>query len=312
MLVSVIIPTTASPSRVPLLKSALDMLGRQVGASALPIVVVNGDAFDHEFVRCLKSDPRIRYLYREEGCAPRAVAAGRATVDTEFFGTLDDDDVYLPNAASVRASVLRSDPSIDAVITNGYDRTTQGDILRQLDLMRVKTDPASALMEFNWMHAAAAFYRTNTVGAEVFADAPPLVEWTYIGLRLALTRRLCFVETPTFAVGLETPNSLSKSRRYMLEQPAAIKKIMTLDAPPHIRRQLQRKYASALHEVATRYEQEHKIRAAWRAHWTTISARSGLRYATYTRHLLVASLGLKTRTVVGRADSKPGIAKRKA
>lgn len=259
----------------------------------LPIVVVNGNIFDREAVAELKSDPQIRYIYREEGCAPRAVAAGRATVDTEFFGTLDDDDVYLPNAALIRANVLNSEAEIDAVITNGFDRTGRGDFLRPLNARHAQAEPALALMDFNWMHAAAGLYRTDTVGAEFFADAPNLVEWTYVGLRLALTRRLRFLETPTFVVSVETPDSLSKSRKYLLEQPAAIKKIMTLDAPANIQRRLERKYASALHEIASRYAVERNLPAAWRAHWVTLCAKSGMRYATYTRHLAAATFGRK-------------------
>lgn len=295
MNISVIVPTIASLARRTSLYAAVDSLLNQDAARILPIVVANGDRYDPELIATLKADRRIRYLYREEGNLPQAIAAGRISVDTECFGILDDDDLYLRNAAAVRLSAFHEDPSADVVVTNGFDRTNQGDTLRIDDICCMAADPALALMTFQWLPSAAAgLYRTASIGPDFFSKAPRFLEWTYVALRVALTRRIKFINTPTFVLDKRTPDSLSKSDDYLFGMPGAIAQIMSLNPPERVLRQLKRKYCAALHQVSMQALSERRLGEAWRAHMASLNSPHGLRYLSYTRHLVLGMVGVKT------------------
>lgn len=285
--VSIIIPTAARASRAQLIFRALESLFAQQGPwRAIPIVVANGHVYSQELLEDLRRDNRLRFLYRAEGCAPRAVAAGRDIVDTEFFGVLDDDDVYFPTALAMRGEVLCADAALDAVISNGWCRMGEDRTPMIQDLSRVRADPAAALMAGNWIHAAAGLYRTQRIGAEFFRDAPAMVEWTYIALRLALTRRIRFIDALTYEIAGGSVDSLSQSAEYLRLQPGAIKTILSLPAPPAIKQTLRKKYLEARHQLADLEATSGHLARAWRHHLASLRPMQGLRYCTYTRYLL--------------------------
>jgi hypothetical protein len=291
MNISVIVPTIANSARKDSLFAAVQSLVDQAGGAILPIVVANGNRYDPNLLGALRRDRRIRFLYLKEGNLPRAIAAGRVLVDTEFFGVLDDDDLYLPNAATVRLAAFRDDPTADVVVTNGLVRTREGDKLLTDDMGRMASDPALELMRFQWLASCAGLYRTSTIGSEFFYDAPPFVEWTYVGLRAALTRKIKFVNSPTFVVDKTTPDSLSKSNENAIGELAAISHLMRLNPPRRVRRQLKRKYISALHELSRQAFSEQEFEKAWRYHLITLKSPQGLRYLSYTRHLIMRGVG---------------------
>lgn len=289
--ISVIIPTTASYARRKYLAEALESLRNQEGdVRAIPVVVVNGNQFHPPLVDELKRNPTIRCLYREEGSAPHAVAAGREAVDTEFFGALDDDDICFPNSLRVRLEAFDKCPSADVVVANGYERFTHGENLIAPNLSLASRDPAQFLMKHPWMHSAAALFKTATNASDIFSEAPKMIEWTYIGLKLSITKKIEFVDEPTYAYRRGTPDELSTSRTYFVELPVAIRQMLTLDLSYEVRRLLKRKLSSGLHQLATVELRDRNLRAAWRAHFASLSSFYGLRYASYTRHLLAASV----------------------
>src|SRR5690242_6277552 len=128
--ISVVIPTTASAQRAPLLWRAVRSLQGTSDGEVLPIVVVNGDRYDPSILEALKRRRDIRCLYLEVGDHVEARRVGRCAVDTEFFGLLDDDDEYLSGTLQVRLEPLRRDSSLDVVITNGYRHHAGQDALQ--------------------------------------------------------------------------------------------------------------------------------------------------------------------------------------
>ena len=74
-----------------------------------------------------------------------------------------------------------------------------------------------------WLASCGGLYRTSMVDVRAFAGLPRFLEWTYLGLKLASTRRMFFLDQPTFRVH-DSEDSLSKSvdiglgqlRRYKL------------------------------------------------------------------------------------------------
>ncbi|HLI12316.1 MAG TPA: glycosyltransferase family 2 protein [Alphaproteobacteria bacterium] len=284
--VSIVIPTIASAARAPLLWRALDSVLRDQGARVIPIVVANGQRFSPPALDALKSRSDIRFFYREEGSAVGARLAGREAVDTEFFAMLDDDDEFLPGAVAARLASFKNDPAVDVVVTNGFRRHGQLEVIDFPNFAAFPRDPLWHLMSYSWLQPAAGLYRSATIHPGYFAEVPRSMEWTYLAARLALERRLRFVDTPTYRMHRETAESLSASRHYQQGEPEAIRRMMALEVPARIRKRLKKKYAASLHFLAELARQDGEARTAWGYHLRSLAAPYGLRYLSYTRHLL--------------------------
>ena len=122
MSVTAIIPTTCESSRGPSLRRAILSVVDQIPENGLILIVANGDRIDESVVRMAEGFPRTRVERLEEASVAKAQQLGRHLVTTEFFCFLDDDDEYLPGAFSMRLDELRADPSVDVVVTNGFER----------------------------------------------------------------------------------------------------------------------------------------------------------------------------------------------
>lgn len=284
--IAIIIPTTAKAARAPFLQAAIASTLTQSAHRAVPMVAVNGKVYVAELLATLRADRRLRVLYREEPGEMAAIVAARALVDTEYFGVLDDDDLYLPDALATRVAAFAEHPPADAIVTNGIRRTEAGDMPFFEDFGAVAADPLGHLMRGSWMTPAGALFRTETVGADYFAAAPAMLEYTYLALRLAASRQLRFVDQQTFIKQELLPDALTRSPEYVLRQPHAIEQMMRLALPPAIRRQLREKLAASCHNVSALELSERNLSNAWRAHLKSLRSVYGLRYLAYTRHLI--------------------------
>lgn len=288
--ISVIIPTQALKRRGPSLLRAIESVTSLQESPAIPIVVANGADYDPELVECLRSKPEIRFFLRSEGDLAKARHFGRQQVDSPYFGFLDDDDEYLPAALSRRSGRLSADKSIDAIVTNGIRIVLGQEQPYVADMAAVAADPATSLMNKNWLASCGGLFRTDTVGADFFPDDMSHLEWTYTALRLALYRRIEFLDQPTFIVH-DTPGSVSKSRAYRDEHPRSIQRIMELDAPADVKRKLRTKLLEAFHYLSERNRSEGRLKAAWGYHLRSLGRAEGLiRYGLYTRRLIRDSL----------------------
>ena len=215
--VTIIIPTLASKARASSLLRAIRSVTTEQEVPALPIVVANGTQFDPDLVEQLKSDRSLRYFYFEEGSIPKALNFARTQVDTEFFGFLDDDDYYYPWAIRERLDTLQADPTADVAVSWGERETPEGrrrsPAAGELDV----DDPLRSLMRSNWLASCGGMFRAATISSEYFDPTVPYLEWTYVAFRVALERKIRFVETdrPHFFVA-DTPGSVSKSLDYIL------------------------------------------------------------------------------------------------
>ena len=287
--VSVIIPTIASKGRAFVLKRAIDSLRAQSFGRAVPIVVANGPHRDRNVIADLKRQSDVRLLEQEEGSLPKALATGRSVVDTEFFGTLDDDDEYLPNALGVRLPPFEKSAAIAVVATNGYESAGKIDTLALPEIEACRSNPLDALMEVNWLASCGGLYRTSLVGARMFAAMPKYLEWTYLAALLASQHEISFVDTPTYRKYSDTVGALSRSRAYTIQAPRALRTIYNLDLPYDIKKKLQKKYINALHSASDLELKNRNYASAWKFHVMTLINLHGVRYISYTRHLIHAT-----------------------
>jgi glycosyltransferase involved in cell wall biosynthesis len=281
----VILPTVAVASRAACLDRALESVLTQAGVRVDPIVIANGPDCDRGLIDALLRRRDIRVLWRREAGLGKAIAAGREIVDAPYFAELDDDDLLLPGALAARVARMEADPTIDATVTNGYLRSARGDVLNVPDISRCAQDPLRTIIDRMWLTPGAGLFRSATIPATYFSGMPPHLEWTYLAVRLALERRIAFLDTPTFVYSVDTPDSLSKSREHVLRQPGALQAVLRMALPPDVRRALRRKYVAALHGASVKDLEQGRKAGAWKWHLRTLLHLYGWRYVTYTRHL---------------------------
>lgn len=283
--ISVIIPSLADAARAKVLKRAIGSVLDQERVSAAPIVVVNGGRHDPAVIEWLRSQPGVRLVQFSYGGLPEARLVGREAVDSEFFATLDDDDVFLPHALATRLAPMLADCSIDVVVTNGYRDMLGRRQITDQDILRFQSNPLEGLMETNWLNESAGLFRARSVGREFFTNLPPVVEWTCIAFKLAQSRNIRFLGIPTF-VKYVSPGSLSHSVRYTLEHPNVLRGMLDWDMSREVRGLLKRKYVKALHQTSVKMLKRRDYSAAWRYHLKSLMHIQGQRYLGYTRHIV--------------------------
>lgn len=296
-LVSVIIPTCANAARAPLLRRALLSLLRNQDGLVLPVVAVNGSSYLPEVLNELRSRRDIRCLYMEKASTTGARLAARKVVDTEFFGMLDDDDEYLPGGIKVQIDPMLGDPSIDAVVTNGYRREHGEDTLHFPAFSTFQRDPLSSLMEWPWLNSGGLLCRSATVSSS-YLEVPRSMELTYMAIKLALSRKLRFIDTPTYRWHRDTPEPLSKSKYYMEGAPNGIGRMIALNPPARIKRCLARKHSATLHFLSDWERMDGNYHAAWRYHLRSLLSPYGIKYLPYTRHLVRFTSSAEVRPLV--------------
>ena len=72
-------------------------------------------------------------------------------------------------------------------------------------------------------------------------------------------------------------------------------RMLELDMPTPIRRQLRAKLAVSMHDASTHQLARGRHLDAWRSHLMSLVEPGGYRYAAYTRHLLAPLLGIARR-----------------
>jgi glycosyltransferase involved in cell wall biosynthesis len=277
----IIIRTMASAERGRSLMRAINSLVHQGGMEVHPIVVVNGGRRDPAVMRALRLRTDSR-LIEIDGGLEDALRAGRRAVSAPWFGFLDDDDLFLPDAAATLAPVLLAEEATDLVVANGL---LPGNLPLMDDVAAVRANPIKALTESAWLVSCAGSFRTTAFPLEWFADLPPLFEWTWIAYKAALEKRLCFVEAPCWRVN-DTPGSTSKSDSMLLFQLDLVDRLLSLDLSEADRAQVRRRRSRFLHSLSDEFRRRGDRLPALRYHLRSILAPGGWRYLPYSRRLL--------------------------
>lgn len=282
---TVIIPTLGIRSKE--LKRAIASLSEQSSRDVVPLVVVNGDRFDRDLVQELRGNRDIRFHQIATPSVARARHEGRKQVDTQYFGFLDDDDEYLPDALQIKYRSFEANPDVEVVVGNGWHGADKRRLVWE-DTAAIVANPADVLLDSNWLGSCAALFKTEAVGAEVFDFSFSYFEWTYLAMQLALTRRMSFVPEPTFIIH-DTPGSVSKSESYFEACPAMLGHVLELEMPRPLRQKVRRKVLAAHHDLSEHYRRRGMMSAAWKSHLRSMADLHGLfRYGLFTRRLLAA------------------------
>ena len=288
--VSVIIATSLEASRVDVMLRAVESILSQAGCSAVPIIVVNGDRYDIDALQYWKTRGDVRLFQLEEGDQTKARLFGRKQVDSEFFGALDDDDVYLPGGLRTRLAPMWAERSVDVVVGNGLLERDGRESIHLTKLEMHRKSPLLGLASENWLPSScAAIFRTATIGVEYFEQLDRWMEWTAVAFRLALNgRRIVFLDDLTFRI-TDPTNSLSKSVGYAMGVPETLRQLLNNPLPRDAKRIWGRKYGAALHGLAALHLSRGERRLAWKAHIQSLLCPGGQRYMLFSRKLLGGS-----------------------
>jgi glycosyltransferase involved in cell wall biosynthesis len=282
-------PTLARPERVSSLIRAIDSVVSQRGARGIPVVIVNGQFATAEVRAHLARRRDIRVVTLEEAGLALALKTGRATVDTPHFAVLDDDDELLPGALGTRLEALDEALEADVVVTNGYLQGFNRRDLNIEDFGQIQADPLRALLRQNWLPPCAGLFRADAVPLDFFEQMPGSLEWTYLGLRIALERKIQFVSQPTFIYRTDTPRSLSKSKAYCFAESRSLARMLELKLPRDVRTMIRAHLTAGLHSAAEWERRDGNYLAAWSWHLRCLARFRGWRHLTYTRHLVIGS-----------------------
>jgi glycosyltransferase involved in cell wall biosynthesis len=286
--VSVIIPTTGAGFRRAELDRAIESVIGQHGARGVPLVVLNGCEYSSDVLTYLKSHSSIRFVYVPEAGVSNARLTGRRMVDTPFFAMLDDDDELLPNGVATCLRSFDESPFPDVVVGNGYYERN-----RRRELMCTKADIdandlALAVTQKQWLGSGLAVFKSETVIARYFENLPDVLEWTVLALRLALELRVKRLFEPVCVIHEGTSGQVTASARYYRESPAVLRDLLNLELPAKVRNALRTKLSAALHHAASRELEEHNLKEAWNLHLQSLLSPTGIKYASFTRHLIAA------------------------
>jgi len=252
--ITVIIPTTAEPGRLDSLEKAIQSALSQENVTSIPLVYLNGSRHHSETYNLLSNDPRIRFFYNKIPSLPNAIHEARKCVDTSYFCFVDDDDLLIKNTLAARLDCFSFDNDIDAVISNGLkQRQSQPAKILHKDFLQYQENPLLSLMNRNWLASCGGLYKTSSIDESYFDPQQKYYEWSYVAFKLARTKKIRFLDLPTFVVNV-TDDSLSQSESYVTELPHFLERLLRDESPPvNILAALKSRAARANNYVANYY-----------------------------------------------------------
>lgn len=284
--VTVIIPTMASAKRAQALRRAVDSIRKSSTKPIKIIAVVNGTQADSALCHWLTSQADVQYERISTPSSPLAVLHGCQLVQTPYFSFLDDDDEYLTGGTDIKLDAFRHCSDADIVITRGLRHCDDIDEPIMTTISTVPEAPLKRLFESNWLGSCNALFRSAAFHPDFFYEPHPYAEWTWLAYKLAIAgKKIVAVDEPTFRIN-DTPESLSKTDAYHNAYQALYQRMLALTPPPDIARAIRTRSGADWHHQSFRALQRGDRMLALRFHFSSLMLPGGLKYLSYTRHLI--------------------------
>lgn len=282
---TVIIPTLADSKRSESLLRAIASVIDQNEPLVKILVVVNGQRFDPDLVSHLESRLDLTVMKIEPPSLSNAIYQGRLAVNTAYFSFLDDDDQYLPGSIQKRLSKLQRNPNCVMVASSGFRESKGLRTSSAFNLSNASKDPFNELAANNWMTSCGGIFRSSLVDSETFKNIPPHHEWTYLAYKILSIGPFCIVDEPCYIIH-DTPGSLSKTTAYSEASAKVLREILKINLPFHARQSVMTRLARAEHDLASKALSNGFRMKAFRHHFNSLLLPSGLRYLSFSRHLV--------------------------
>ena len=127
--VSVIIPTY---NRANLLSAAIESVLAQTYSDYELLIVDDGSTDNTRDVVLSYTDPRIRYLHKNNGGLASARNFGLREAQGRYVAFLDDDDLYLPDKLAIQVNFLDAHPDVGWVNAGYLATDMQGNVLEEV------------------------------------------------------------------------------------------------------------------------------------------------------------------------------------
>ena len=288
-LCSVVVRTLGSPQREAGLRRALASVAD--AAPGLPVetlVILNGDGCSPTFRAELCARP-LRLVHLAEASAAAALVTGFAQARGRWIMFLDDDDWLLAGGLAQALEAALECPEAVLLIMNG-ERLENGVRSRlMVNLQRVERDPMGCFFESNWLASSSGLFCKERFPDQVFRSLPDHFEWSLIAFRCANAQiPMRVFDAPVFVIDTGTTASASKSESHIALLPDVLLQMHAEARSARARRAIGRKRAAAQHHLAARALASGHMGRAWRHHLRSLCAPGGVRYVSFTRHLLLA------------------------
>jgi len=282
-MVSVIIASSLTTERWPLLRRLLDSLESQDVDEV--VVVVNGTGVQSDALVALKARTDVKVAVFGAIGLRRARYEGLLIARGSLIQFIDDDDELLPGAIKNRRDAL-SQHGWSMVVSDGY--LVRNGVATPAPASGVAhiTSPQLAILEENWNASLAALYRASAFKPDIFLELP-VMEWTALGFFIAREHgSVGFVSARDYRVN-DTGDSLSKQAEYARSEVESLLWMVPYAADDQVRQRLDDKITQAFHHAA-RYEWSAGSRAAaWRNHLVCLRRPGGLRFVGFTLRLIL-------------------------
>lgn len=291
--VTVIIATTAEKKREAQILTAISSVLTQQECQFQLLLIINGSRFEPSLRNSLENNNDITCHYLKEGNFPKALIYARSLVDTEFFCFLDDDDELLPSSLIERLTAFKAFPDSDVVVGNGLKKhNTELELETHSEILNYQENPLKALFRANgnWLASCAGMFRTKTISPEYFKDYAVYAEWTYIAFKLALYKKIIFIDDICYRINVNV-ESLSHTENYLQGQYNMTRKVLALPLPKWARYLFLVKKRDMEHDLAERYMKNKDMWKAWEYHLKSLcNYKTFFKYILFTRYLISKSV----------------------
>lgn len=282
--ITVIIATTALKERRSSILKAINCILNQSEVNALPLLIVNGDRFDSDLNEELKNRSDIKYLYQREGDFSEAIYYGVKNVNTPYFSFLDDDDIYLDNALSIRLQPMLKDKDVGLTVTAGYRHGIGKEYMLPFDEEEFALDPVAALLKSPWLSSCSGLYRKSLLDVSIFDHNYRNTQWTYLAFIIANITKIAFINKPTFLINYTESSSSSSPFTEVCRSRIMHEISQSKISNEQKKKFLDKKYA-AYHLASEMYLQNKDLVKAWKYHMLCLINIRGMKYLSYTYHL---------------------------
>ncbi len=268
--VSVLIATHQRPN---LLRRAIPTVLSQTFSNLELIIVENGQSYEGKAVadEFQRTDPRLRYMYRQEASLPLARNTGVLASRGAYVAFLDDDDEWLPTKLEQQVAVAKQDPTIGLVTCKGRMVNETGQVVRigpqfagPISFKTLLTDWCCIWSPSGILIRRACFERIG-----VFDPIYRFANDYEFYFRLARRYRLVRVEEPLFRYTVHSGN-MSRNLEPMMEECIAVLRSLRATERFGVTRQMIRERIAKYH------------------HAMAVEARDTGRYPDAARHYLNA------------------------
>jgi hypothetical protein len=179
-------PTHNRPEQLE--QAATSVLSQQF--ASIELVIVDDASSDHtpDVTEQLLADPRVRVVRTPQSLGPGGARnEGIAVARGDFLGFCDDDDAWLPGAASTLLGHLEANPDLGAVTS--WHRVVHDHSGRTVDYRGPTTFGAEELLWFNFVALPFGIIRRSWYpeGPRFDRTLPPCEDWD-LWLRCAQVR----------------------------------------------------------------------------------------------------------------------------